>query len=176
MTLDEILESAINPALAILPKEMSSDAARVMLLAIGLQESRFEHRWQVTNTPGVKGPARSFWQAEQGGGMVAGVLSHPATSKLAKAACQAHGVPVNNRDVWLSIENNDELAATLARLLLWTEPRSLPAVADEEGAWGMYLRAWRPGAHSRGTDAQKKELRAKWARNHAAARSALSAR
>ena len=72
MTLTEVLRLAIEPALLLLPARMESAEATVMLLAIGLQESRLEHRRQ------IKGPARSFWQAEKGGGMVHGVLRHPA--------------------------------------------------------------------------------------------------
>jgi hypothetical protein len=173
MTLDEIMAAGIEPALAWLPPKMTSAEAKLMLLAIGLQESRFEHRWQVTNTPGVKGPARSFWQGEQGGGMVAGVMTHPATAALARAACQTYGVEFTTRAVWLAIENNDVLAAILARLLLWSEPGALPRVTDEPGGWALYLRAWRPGAYARGNDAQRAELRAKWGRNHKAARAFL---
>ena len=39
-----IIEYAINPAMALLPPKMTSDKATVMLLAIGLQESRLTHR------------------------------------------------------------------------------------------------------------------------------------
>ena len=47
----------LDPAAKLLPG-MDSAKARVMLLAIGLQESRFEHRRQ------IGGPARGFWQFE----------------------------------------------------------------------------------------------------------------
>lgn len=53
----------LDPALKLLPS-MDSVRARMMLLAIGLQESRFEHRRQLGN-----GPARGFWQFESGGGV-----------------------------------------------------------------------------------------------------------
>jgi hypothetical protein len=39
MTLSEIRERAIAPALALLPARMNSVAAEVQMLAIGLQES-----------------------------------------------------------------------------------------------------------------------------------------
>lgn len=164
MTLSEIRRSAIEPALALLPAKMSSQQAEVMLLAIGLQESRFVHRRQ------IKGPARSFWQAEKGGGMVHGIARHHLTEFLALAVADARGVaPVNDDQVYIAIEHDDVLAAALARLLLWTDPFKLPAEHDVEGAWQLYLRTWRPGAHSRGTQQQKDELRDKWARNYAAA-------
>jgi hypothetical protein len=173
MTLEEITRTAIEPALHWLPEKMKSNEARVMLLAIGLQESRFEHRYQVLNDPKMKGPARSFWQGEQTGGMVAGVMGHPATKQLAQAACTSHDVPFTTRAVWEAIENNDVLAAILARLLLWTEPGSLPRVTDAAGAWALYLRAWRPGAYDRGSPDERAALRMKWERNHRAARAFL---
>lgn len=145
MTLSEIRRSAIDPALLLLPAEMSSPQAEVMLLAIGLQESRFIHRRQ------IKGPARSFWQAEQGGGMVHGVLRHPLTRALSVKVCGARGVKPVDELVYAAIEHDDVLAAALARLLLWTDPGKLPAVGAEQCAWDLYQRTWRPGKPHRDT-------------------------
>ncbi|CAB3952649.1 hypothetical protein [Achromobacter piechaudii] len=146
MTLSEIIKTGIDPALALLPAKMDTPAARVMLLAIGLQESRFQHRRQlVGNPPRPIGPAKSFWQAEQGGGMVHGVRLHAATRAAAAALYQARGVPARDAAIWDAIENDDVLAAGLARLLLWSDPKTLPAIGDADGAWALYLRTWRPG-------------------------------
>ena len=134
-----------------------------MLLAIGLQESRFEHRRQMSN-----GPARSFWQMERGGG-VHGVLTHRASAACAKVICAHQGVEPADQAVWEAIEHDDVLAACLARLLLYTDPARLPALGDEAGAWDLYLRTWRPGAYTRGDAAQRAVLRKKWALNYAAA-------
>ena len=71
MTPREVRNGPLAEALLLLPAKMTSPQAEVMLLAIGLQESQFEHRCQLGN-----GPAKSFWQGEQGGGMVAGLLSY----------------------------------------------------------------------------------------------------
>lgn len=139
MTLTEVLRLAIEPALLLLPARMESAEATVMLLAIGLQESRFEHRRQ------IKGPARSFWQAEKGGGMVHGVLRHPTTRKHALSVCDARGVQPVDETVYVAIEHDDVLAAALARLLLFTDPYPLPKLGDAAGAWDYYLRTWRPG-------------------------------
>lgn len=163
MTLSHIRRSAIEPALLLLPAKMSSPQAECMLLAIGLQESRFVHRRQ------IKGPARSFWQAELGGGMVHGVLRHHLTGRFAVAACDARGVAPVNEQVYAAIEFDDVLAAALARLLLWSDPGKLPGKSDTEGAWQLYLRTWRPGAYTRGNEAQQWSLRDKWARNWAQA-------
>lgn len=164
MTLDQIIKWAINPALALLPPGMDTPAARVMLLAIGLQESRFEHRRQlVGRPPRPVGPAKSFWQGEEGGGMVHGVRLHAATRAHAAALYRARSVAATDRAIWDAIEYDDVLAAGLARLLLWSDPKALPVVGDEAGAWALYLRTWRPGAWDRGTTVQRAELRQKWA-------------
>lgn len=139
MNLIDIRRQAIEPAFLLLPARMESAEATVMLLAIGLQESRFEHRRQ------IKGPARSFWQAEKGGGMVHGVLRHPTTRKHALAVFDVRGVQPVDEAVYVAIEHDDVLAAALARLLLFTDPFPLPKLGDAAGAWDYYIRTWRPG-------------------------------
>jgi len=175
MTLDEITRTAIDPALAWLPAKMNTIEARQEMLTIGLQESQFEHRWQVLNDPKKKGPARSFWQGEQGGGMVTGTMTHPASKELVRAACAERKVAFTSWAIWTAIENDDVLAAILARLLLWTEPGPLPRVTDEDSAWDLYLHAWRPGAYARGTAAERSALRKKWDGNHRRVRAFLGA-
>ena len=172
MTLSEIRAQAIEPALLLLPARMESAEAVVMLLAIGLQESLFKHRRQLVGSPPKPvGPAKSFWQAEQGGGMVTGLLRyHDAKVRdVVHGLCAIRGVAPAAGDVWDAIEHDDVLAAGLARLLLFTDPAKLPGLGDEEGAWQLYLRTWRPGAHSRGDAAAKASLRQKWAKNYAQA-------
>ena len=135
-TLASITTSAIDPALDLLPARMDSPEARVMLLAIGLQESRFTHRRQ------VGGPARGFWQFEKGGG-VRGVLRHPASAQHANMLCSVRGVTNTADRVYDALEHDDILAAGFARLLLWTDPQALPMRGDD--GWALYLRTWRPG-------------------------------
>ena len=141
--LEGVLHGAIFPALADLPPKFYTPEALQLQLAIGLQESKLKDRWQVLNG-GRKGPARGLWQFEQGGG-VKGVLKHAATATLAAEACARHGVPATPAAVWAALENNDVLAATFARLLMWTDPKPLPAPNDTEGGWAYYERNWRPG-------------------------------
>jgi len=136
-----IPSGAINAALDLLPRRMDTATARVMLAAIGLQESRFVHRYQVVSGSRAKGPARGFWQFEQGG--VAGVMRHEASGHWMRAICAERGVPTLTVDVWRRLEVDDVLAAATARLLLWTDPAPLPT--DEQQAWQYYLRCWRPG-------------------------------
>lgn len=137
MTLDEITQRAIEPAYALLPPVMRSKEATLMLLAIGLQESRFEHRRQ------IGGPARGFWQFERGGG-AAGVLTHPASRPYAQSICIPR-LLLSVTDVYRALEYDAVLAAAFARLLLWTDPAPLPRLGAEADAWAYYLRNWRPG-------------------------------
>jgi hypothetical protein len=164
ITLDAILHTAINPAFLLLPKAMDSDAARVMLLAIGQQESRFTFRHQtVPGDPYAKGPARGFWQNERGG--IQCVLTNQATKDQAAALCQVRSVPLDSALVHARIEFDDVLAAGLARLFLWADPKPLPSIGDAEAAWQTYIRAWRPGKPHRET----------WGAYHAAARAQVLA-
>lgn len=155
----------IRKGLQHLPPTMSKNIDRVLvaMLAIGLQESKFEHKFQVVNTPGVKGPARGFWQFESGGG-VKGIMRHPASKPHLEKACRELGVPFEQRAIWLALEHNDDLAVVCARLLLYTDAKALPLVPDEQGMWEYYLRNWRPGAYDRGTKTQRVALRTKWAK------------
>ncbi len=137
MDLQTIITNAVQPALQIIGVRDTPEA-RLMLLAIGLQESRFMHRRQ------IGGPARGFWQFEQGGG-VAGVLNHVASKKKARALCDARDVVPLPADVYYRLEHDDVLAAGFARLLLLTDAKPLPQIGDVQGAWAYYVRNWRPG-------------------------------
>lgn len=143
--LDQVSRTALDPALAVLPKHLDSDKARVLLLAIGLQESRLTMRRQM-----LDGPARGLWQFEPGSkaskGGVWGVYLHSQTMELLRVLCRSRSVGFEPRSIWTAIETDDVLAAGLARLLIWTDPKPLPAVDDEVGAWELYAnRCWRPG-------------------------------
>lgn len=153
------LHTAIEPGMEWLHKlggPVPTPAARTMLLAIGLQESAFCNRCQMGG-----GPARGFWQFEAGGG-VRGVLTHPTSAALAKKACEAACVAPDMITVWRAIEGHDLLACAFARLLLLTDPYSMPT-GENEG-WAGYSRVWRPG----------KPDRARWVQSWATARAAMS--
>ena len=166
-----VMLGAIAPALALLPSNMDTPAARVLLLAIGLHESGLEHRDQLErngkNT--VLGPALSFWQFERAGGTL-GVLQHKKSNIHAERVCKARGVNPDSRAVWERMATDDVLGAAFARLLIYTDPLVLPADSDVDAAWRLYLRTWRPGAYERGSDEVRKALREKFGRNHAVAR------
>ena len=150
--LDTILREAINPALAMLPVNMDTPDARVMLLAIGLQESRFMYRYQkLVGQPYRKGPALGYWQFEKGGG-VQGVLNHPSSMLHARDICASRNVLPTADDVWPELETDDILAAAFARLLLWTDRAPMPkTTASHDEAWNCYYRCWRPGLPKRDT-------------------------
>lgn len=136
MLLTFVRDHTLPAAYSLLPRAMDSDAADVMLLAIGLQESRFKHRRQ------IRGPARSYWQFERGGGVV-GVLDHPSTKTRAESVCHALDYEADSNVVYEAMGHNDVLAACFARLLLWTHPEPIPR--DHRAAWNYYLSLWRPG-------------------------------
>ena len=150
MALSTIIDTALTPALALLPPAMDTREARCMLLAIGLQESRFNSRRQlVGNPPRPVGPARGFWQFEPGTaasrGGVWGVFLHSSTNRLLRTIAELRGCPPSPTNIWEAIEHDDVLAAGVARLLLWTDPGKLPRIGDADAAWALYLRTWRPG-------------------------------
>lgn len=159
MSQAEILAGIIRPVLDHLAREHrvpGGPAAEAMLLAIGMQESRFQHRDQIVpgKPPGQIGPATGWWQFERGGG-VRGVMTHPRTRPIALPLVQAAGLSWDEVAIWTAFTRpeGDELACAFARLLLYSDPRPLPAaVAEaEDDAWECYLRNWRPGRPHRGT-------------------------
>lgn len=142
--LETITRNALKPAMALLPPKMGTPEAYMMLLAIGLQESRLSARCQVLEGGG-RGPAHGLWQNERGGGVLS-VLTNPTTRPYAIKVCSAFNIPPDSRSVWDAIETNDVLAAAFARLILYADPMPLPGRNDESGAWSLYaIRAWRPG-------------------------------
>jgi hypothetical protein len=138
MTPATLTDKVMAPALALLPDKMTSDAARVMLIAIALQESGLAHRQQ------VGGPARGLWQFERGGG-VRGVLTHPASRDYADRICRQRGIQPAPSPVYAALDQDDILACCMARLLLWTDPKALPVAGQCVASWGLYARVWRPG-------------------------------
>lgn len=147
-TAADVLKTAIIPALGLLPKHLDTPQARVLLMAIGLQESRFKHRHQIV-VGGGKGPARGYWQFERGTsaskGGVWGVFLHRASNELLRLLCRDRDCNFDPMPIWERIETDDVLAAGVARLLLLTDPAPLPAANDTQAGWDYYARVWKPG-------------------------------
>lgn len=141
----------LGPALALLPARMDSPEARLMVHAIGLQEGRYAHRRQ------IRGPARGLYQFELGaisgtdGRRTWGLMHHAATRDLLQRVCERRRVAFKAESIYRALERDDVLAAACARLLLWSDPRALPTLGDEPGAWDLYIRTWRPGKPHRHT-------------------------
>jgi len=133
-------KAAVEAAFQLLPATLDSREARVVLAAIGFQETSYATRIQYNN-----GPARSYWQFENGRlAGINGVLTHRASAEMAKQVCKARGVAPERMAVWKAMETDDTLGAAFARLLMYTDPFPLPFTAAE--AWEMYAnRLWRPG-------------------------------
>lgn len=145
--IEQVHRFVIPAAYALLPAPMASSGATAMLLAIGLQESKFLHRAQ------IGGPARGFWQFERGGGVV-GVLRHPATGQTVRNALreQRYAAIANSpTDLHELITDNDVVAAVFARLLLWTVPGRLPSKHEADYGWDCYISGWRPGKPHKST-------------------------
>ncbi|MNS95671.1 hypothetical protein D3C72_1299390 [compost metagenome] len=90
-------------------------------------------------------------------------MSHKASAEYAGIICAVRKVSWDVSSVYQALKTDPVLAAALARLLYYTDPKALPSAGDEAGAWALYLRTWRPGAYAR----QPEELRAKWKKNYA---------
>lgn len=143
------IRPVLNAALALLPAAMDSPRARVMLVAIGLQESGLTQRRQLLgNPPRPIGPAKGLWQFERGGGCK-GVVTHQASRYWMHRVCKERGVDFTATAIWNAIELDDVLACAAARLLLFTDPKRLPDTENE--AWNLYIRTWRPGKPHRNT-------------------------
>lgn len=147
MTPDQFLVDILDPGLVFLASiegPIPTDDVRRFLLCVALQESGATLTARYQNSPSPEpGPARGWYQFESGGG-VKGVLTHGASSSLAKAACNHLHVVASQDAVWRALEGHDRLATVFARLLLFTDTHPVPTTAS--GAWDCYCnRLWRPG-------------------------------
>lgn len=122
---------------ALLPANMDVPAAKAMLIAIAMQESRWDERRQ------IRGPARGFWQFELAG--IKGVLAHRASRPLIEVVLSRLDYNYDPHVSYTAIEHNDVLAFAYARCLLWTIPQSLPQRNNSAEGWAQYTDAWRPG-------------------------------
>lgn len=142
MTPDSFFNRVVEPTLQSMAASPGvavpiGDAARVLVMAIAGQESRWKERRQ------IGGPARGYWQFEKSGGVAE--LFQKTPRQLA-AVCAAQDVTCDPVTVFEAMAWNDTLACAMARLLLWQDPKPLPAVGDRDAGWTYYLRNWRPGA------------------------------
>lgn len=145
--IDHVLRFTLPAALSLLPRALNTPAAQALVLAIGLQESRFLERRQMEG-----GPARGFWQFEKAG--IRGVMLHEKTCDPLEAALRAlryQQALTSVNYLHSIIEDNDTVAALFARLLVYTLPAPLPLRDNVQGAWLQYTDGWRPGKPVRRT-------------------------
>jgi hypothetical protein len=137
-------QSIVKPTMAgflvpLAPTIRDVPESRVLLMTIAGIESNWSARRQ------IGGPARSFWQFEQGGG-VAELLGMIFVAPILRAACSQLDIPSDSATIFEAMAWNDSLACTMARLLLWQDPMPLPVLGDTTNGYAYYLRNWRPGA------------------------------
>ena len=174
-TTEQLVKETFIGGLKLLPPKMSENlsAVLVLLTATHLQEAPNQEQCQITNskTPGHCGPARGIFQFERGGG-VRGVFTHSSSKSHLIAALSALGIPATVDAVFDELRkdgDHDKLDVILARLLYWTDSRPLPKMGDVFGAFDYYLRNWRPGAYTNGSEETRAALRRKWSVNYARA-------
>lgn len=124
-----------------------------MLISIGVQESDFRVRDQITSGPDVIDPTTGYWQFEKAGG-VRGVMRHLSSRDIARQLARNADVTFEEGAIWRNFVEaaQGELSCGFARLLLFTDPQPLPiaVLASEDAAWLCYLRNWRPRTPHRG--------------------------
>ena len=134
-------KAAVDESYLLLPQKLDSVFARRQQASIGWQESKYLTRVQYGG-----GPAHSYWQQEETGG-IHGVMNFKADggkiAALARSVCHARGVPFVRHDVWKAMATDDVLGAAFCRLLMYTD--AYPVPKTEKEGWEMYLRPWRPG-------------------------------
>jgi hypothetical protein len=131
--------TVLEPAAVLLPHDLDTPEARLLLFAIAGQESSWTNRLQ---TPIAY--ARGFWQCEHGGAVMT-VLSNPTVGPVLTRICALHEVASDSATIFDAIAYHDPLAYALARLVLRPDPVPLPAIGLVEAGWEYYVRTWRPG-------------------------------
>lgn len=138
---DVLIKACTRLAVAMKRNHIADELALQELLSIAGQESywRARHQWH--------GTAHGLWQFEHGdmarGGGVCGVWRHTSTKDYLDMVCSWYEIKFNPTVIWEALQSNDELAACVARLLLWTDAHPLPE--NEREGWVTYSALWRPG-------------------------------
>ncbi len=141
MTPGNFLARVVLPGLALLPAEMNTPEAQVMLVAPAGQESHWTDRRQLGD-----GPAHGYYQCEGGpqSGLV-DVLERPSTTAYLHNACAELDILPTAEAIYAAIVYCDALATVVARLILWADPAPLPPLGATWQAWATYVRCWKPG-------------------------------
>lgn len=162
-----VLAKVIVPALALLPPHMDSQQARVLVLTFGAQETGYRARQQDGG-----GPGRGFWQDEPP--ILQALLDNQSSEVPVRNLCSARAVAPVASDMYWAVATDDVFAAGIARLDLWCDAAPLPSLGDVDGAFETYVRVWGPGAYTRGTPAERADIRQRFHDNYRAALSAVT--
>ncbi len=135
MTPRQFHDLCVMSGLSLLPPVMTSPEARVLLVAIAMQETGLVTRSE------VGGSAFGFYQFMEIG--VDGVFSHAETGHLAADVAKVLQIPIDE-NFYEAVRWNDHMGTVLARLNLWPDPAPLPALGQEMEAFRYYERIWRP--------------------------------
>jgi len=122
---------------SLLPPRLDSPEAKAMMIAIAMQESRWDERRQ------IGGPARGFFQFELAG--VRGVLNHKTSQPIICSVLDRLDYDYQPMTSFEAITHNDVLAFSYARCLLWTLPDPLPLRGEAGEGYRQYIESWRPG-------------------------------
>lgn len=155
-----LLTQVIRPTCAWLASNWNipqNERADQQLLTTAYQESGLTERIQRVNGGGF-GPARGWWQFERIG--VQDVVQR--REAVLRGVCEVLDFEFNTSNIYTMVAFNDTLACAVARLTLHLDKHPLPQVHDGDGGFDYYARNWRPGAFTRGSEAQQAALRAKW--------------
>ncbi|MFK2876912.1 hypothetical protein [Rhodanobacter hydrolyticus] len=161
-----VLAKVIVPALALLPAQMDTPPARVLLVAFGAQETGYRTRQQ------QGGPAHGLWQCERP--LMQLLLDNKASSAEVYALCKSRAVAPLASDMYWALLTDDLFAAGTARLALWCNLAPLPALGNVDAAFDYYIATWGPGAYTRGTPAERAAIRQRFNDNYSAALAAVS--
>lgn len=128
----------LTAAAALLPSLNWDQGAQIQLLATAEQESGFGERIQVPS-----GEARSFFQMEQQGALIA-IYGNSDANALLVSVCGVLAIQPGIDTVFEAITYNDVLATCVARLNYAISPIAVPAVGDSAAALSFYCNVWRP--------------------------------
>lgn len=162
MTPEDLLTSAIIPALEELGGVMHTPGAAVFCLAWCLQESELKYRVQ----KGRKvNPALGLPQLEFGDKAMTALVIQKTPEFRERLLAMGYQ-PDDPEAVRQAARDDDKLAMMIVRLGAYYSNKPMPAVGDAKAAWALYFDAARPG----------RPRPEKWAANYARAVQAWKAK
>ena len=139
----QVHDLVARPMCAHFPKPKQ---AAVMLMRIGAHEhaiSNESYLRQVSRSRSGYGPARGWLQFE------------PATVRAVTLWAAARSLSLSQKSAWLefgNVSSPDVLmwdlraSAIYGRMNLYASPYHMPDTDDDDGAYNVYRKVWRPGA------------------------------